>query len=142
MGQGIGTIVGLVIAFAMTFIVLTFGIYIPPEVIPDLIVEDFLARTDLELRVAIVGTVLYPYHLGANLTYGAAQTTVLAFVAWGFAGLIAGLLSKGCVEGILSAIFSVILGAFLTWLLIFFISTGDVAALFGTGSMLLLQWTL
>jgi hypothetical protein len=142
LGQGIGTIVGLIIAFAMTFIVLTFGIYIPPQVIPDVIVEDFLARADLELRFAIVGTVLFPPQLGAVLGYGADQTTVLAFVTWGFAGLIAGLLSKGFLEGVLSAVFAAIIGSFATWLIIFFIQTGDVALIFGTASMLILQVTL
>lgn len=143
MGQNIGTLVGLVLAFVMCFLVLMLGVFIPTEVIPTSVVQQFLNQTDLELRLAIVGTVLFPPFLGPEISYGAANTTVLTFVCWGTGGLIAGLLSKGPVQGILAAIFAVILGALLTWLLVFLIvPPGDITQILGTHSMILMQLTL
>ena len=98
MGQNIGTLVGLVIAFVMCFLVLMFGAFIPSQVIPASIVQNFLEQTDLELRIAIVGTVLFPYQLGLEIGLGASETTVLTFICWGTAGLIAGLRAKGPVH--------------------------------------------
>ena len=144
MGQMIGTLVGLITAFAICFLVLTFGSLMPEALIPASVVGDFLSRPDLELRFAIVGTVLYPSALGgqslaALLGMGAGNSTVLMFLAWGTGGLVAGLLARGLIQGILAAVFSAIFGAVLIWLLIFFVQTTDVSALFGTASMLILQ---
>ncbi|MHA1960178.1 MAG: hypothetical protein ACW99U_08110 [Candidatus Thorarchaeota archaeon] len=143
MGQGLGMIVGLVAAYLMAFLVLTFGLFIPPEVIPAHYVSEFLSVNDLELKVAIVGTVLYPYYLGTYLSFGAAETTVLTFITWGTAGLLSGLLARGMAEALFASLFAVIIGAFLTWLLIFLIQPySDIFALFGTESMLLMQLAL
>lgn len=136
-------IVGLVVAYVMAFLVLTFGLFIPSQVIPPALVSEFLSVNDLELRVAIVGTVLYPYYLGSHLSFGATQTTVLTFVTWGTAGLVAGLLARGFLEGLFASLFAVIIGAFLTWLLIFLIQPyADLFALFGTESMIIMQLAL
>ncbi|MFX1368353.1 MAG: hypothetical protein ACFFAY_07135 [Promethearchaeota archaeon] len=147
MGQGIGTIVGLITAFAIAFVILTFGGSMPEDLISSSIVDDFYLHVDLEARLAVVGTVLYPSALGSAslgqiLSYGAQGSTVLMALAWGTAGLLAGLLARDFIQGILAAVFSVILGAFLTWLLFFFIQTGDITQLFGGPSMIILQATL
>lgn len=148
MGQGLGTLFGLIAAFAITFLVMTFGIYMPEDLISSNIVTDFLSNTELELRLAVVGTILYPSalggtSLGALVNFGARGASVLMFLAWGAGGLIAGLLSKDFVPGVLSAMFSAIIGAFLTWLLFFLISPGfDITAIFGQGSLLLMQASL
>ncbi|TFG34696.1 hypothetical protein EU527_01865 [Candidatus Thorarchaeota archaeon] len=148
MGQGIGTIFGFITAFAITFLVMTFGIYMPEDLISSNIVTDFLSHTDLELRLAVVGTILYPSALGGAslgvlLNFGARGASVLMFLAWGTGGLIAGLLSKDFLPGILSAMFSAIIGAFLTWLLFFMISPGfDIVAIFGPASLLMMQASL
>ena len=144
MSQLIGTLVGLVVGFAIAFVVLTLGTIMPEALIPSSIVADFLSRPDLELRLAIVGTVMYPsafgsVSIGAMLGLGTSSWTVLMFLAWGTAGLVAGLLARGVVEGIFAAVFSVILGAFLIWLLVFFIQTPDFGALFSVGSVLILE---
>ncbi|TET11054.1 MAG: hypothetical protein E3J86_03935, partial [Candidatus Thorarchaeota archaeon] len=60
MGQGLGTILGLITAFVIAFIVLTFGDLMPNDLVPGIVVADFLNHSDLELRLAVVGTVLYP----------------------------------------------------------------------------------
>jgi hypothetical protein len=143
-GQFIGTLVGLVVGFALCFVILTLGTIMPEALIPSGIVADFLSRPDLELRLAIVGTVMYPSafgsaSLGGVLSMGARSATVLMFLAWGAGGLLGGLLARGPVQGIFAGVFSVILGAFLIWLLVFFIQTPDFGALFGTGSMLILE---
>jgi hypothetical protein len=142
LGQGLGTLVGLVVTFAVTFVILTFGLFIPPDVVDPRIINDFLAFTDLELKLAVMGTVLYPPDLGGVLTYGAQEVPVLMFLTWGLGGLIAGLLSKDILPGVLSAIFSAIIGAFLVWLLVFFIQVPDFTLIAGTESMLLLQIVL
>jgi hypothetical protein len=147
LGQGIGTIVGLVTAFAIAFVILTFGGSMPEDLISSAIVDDFYLHLDLEARLAVVGTVLYPSALGSTslgqiLTYGAQSATVLMALAWGAAGLVAGLLAKDFLQGVLAAVFAVIIGAFLTWLLFFFIQSGDIALLFGGGSMIILQSAL
>ena len=85
MSQGIGTIVGLITAFVITFLILTFGGFIPTQVIDAYIVNDFLTSIDLELKLAIVGTVLYPStftvpNLGSILGLGAQGATVLMFL--------------------------------------------------------------
>jgi hypothetical protein len=147
LGQFLGTIAGLITAFAITFIVLTFGLSIPEDVVHSAIVNDFLNWPDLELKFTVVATVLYPTNLsgvtlGTYVGYGATGSTVLMFLAWGTGGLFAGLLSRDLIQGIIAAIFSVVLGAFLSWLLIFFVVSGIVAEIFGGVSMLLLQVTL
>ena len=148
MGQGLGTLFGLITAFAITFIIMTFGIYMPEDLISSSVVSDCLIRTDLELRLAVVGTILYPgafgaASLGSVVTYGAEGATVLMFLAWGTAGLVAGLMSKDFLPGILSGVFAVIIGAFLTWLLCFMVSQGfDVAAIFSNESLVIMQVTL
>ncbi len=148
MGQGLGTLFGLITAFAITFLVMTFGIYMPEDLISSSIVTDFLANADLELRLAVVGTILYPSafggtSLGSLVGYGAEGASVLMFLAWGTGGLVAGLLSKDFLPGILSAVFAAILGAVLTWLLFFMISPGfDITAIFSPASLLLMQVSL
>lgn len=148
MGQGLGTLFGLIVAFALTFLVMTFGIYMPEDLISSNIVTDFLSTTELEYRLAVVGTILYPSALGGAslgiiLDFGARGASVLMFLAWGTGGLVAGLLSKDFLPGILSAVFSAIVGAFLTWLLFFMISPGfDITTIFGPASLLLMQASL
>ncbi len=142
MGQISGTLVGMVVAFLITFLILMFGGSIHEDLIPPEIVADFLSRPDLELKLAVVGTVMYPPYLGMQLGFGAQGSTILMFLAWGTGGLIAGALSREIIPGVFAAIFAVIIGAFLMWLLIFFISTTDFMAIFGGTSMLLLQFVL
>ena len=147
MGQILGTFVGLITAFVITFIILTFGLSIPEDVIGGTVVNDFLSRSDLELKLTVVGTVLYAssltgINLGTFVGFGASGSTVLMFLAWGTGGLIAGLLAGDFVEGIFAAVFAVIVGAFLTWLLVFFVQTTDFMAILGTESILLLQVVL
>jgi hypothetical protein len=142
LGQILGTIFGLIAAFAIVFAVLTFGAVMPEDLISSVVVQDFLTRNDLELKFAIVGTVLYPPLLGENLGFGASGSTVLMFLAWGTAGLIAGLLSRDWIPAVFAAVFSVIAGALLIWLLIFVINTGDFGAIFGSESFLLLEYAI
>jgi hypothetical protein len=148
LGQGLGTIFGLVTAFAIVFLVMTFGPFMPEDLITASVVTDYLAVDDLELKLAIVGTILYPSalggaSLGSLVNFGASGASVLMFLAWGTGGLIAGLLSKDFLPGILSAIFAAILGAILTWLLFFMISsTPDIMAIFSSSSLLLMQVAL
>ncbi len=142
MGQVLGTFVGLIIAFVFAFLVLMFGGSIHEDLISPAIVADFLNRPDLELKLAVVGTVLYPPFLGLQLGFGAQGSTILMFLAWGTGGFVAGLLARDIVPGILAAVFSVIIGAFLIWLLVFFIGTVDFLALFGGESLLILQFVL
>ncbi|MCF2136028.1 MAG: hypothetical protein K9W43_02210 [Candidatus Thorarchaeota archaeon] len=142
MGQVLGTFVGLLIAFVFTFLILMFGGSIHEDLINPAIVADFINRPDLEFKLAIVGTVLYPPFLGMQLGFGAQGSTILMFLAWGVGGLIAGLLARDIVPGILAAVLSVVIGAFLIWLLVFFIGTVDFMALFGGESMLILQFVL
>lgn len=145
MGQLTGALAGLVAAFVITFLILTFGLLIPTDIIRSTIVEDFLSRADLELKLTIVSTVLYPtsltgsINLGTYVGYGAAGGTVLTYLAWGAGGLVAGLITRDIAQGALAAIFAVIIGAFLSWLLIFFLVTTDYAAIIGGESMLVLQ---
>ena len=101
MGQGLGTLFGLITAFALTFIVLTFGFIMPNDLIASTIVDDFLGTTELEIRLAITGTILYPApaflgstSLGSLVPYGAPGATVLMWLAWGTGGLVAGLFTK------------------------------------------------
>lgn len=147
MGQILGIISGLIATFVLVFIILTFGPFIPADVINVNVVNDFLSRTDLELKLVVVGTVLYPssftsVNLGTYVGYGAQGSTVLMFLAWGTGGLIAGLVSRDFVQGILSAIFAALLGAFLTWLLVFFIRSTDPLAILSGESMFLMQVVL
>ncbi|MFW9846485.1 MAG: hypothetical protein ACFFD6_07045 [Candidatus Thorarchaeota archaeon] len=148
MGQVIGTFVGLITAFAIAFAILTFGGIMPEDLISASIVSDFLAWTDLEMRLAVVGTVLYPETLeftglGTILGTGGRGATVLMALAWGTGGLVAGLISKDILSGILAALFSVVTGAFLTWILVFVIQPDvDFVALFGAASMILLESVL
>ena len=147
MGQIAGTIAGLITAFAIVFIILTFGLAIPNDIIRSSIVTDFLSRTDLELKLTIVGTVLYPSSfggitLGTYVGYGADGATVLMALAWGTGGLVAGLVSREVAQGLLAAIFSVVLGAILIWLLVFFVVTTDYSAIIGGESILILQVVL
>lgn len=147
MGQGLGTLFGLITAFAFTFVILTFGQSIPGDVLDPAIVADFLASSDLELKLAVVGTVLYPSAftvpgLGELLSLGAQGATVWMFLVWGTAGLVAGLVARDIVPAIFAAVFAAIIGAFLTWLLVFIVQTTDFAAIFGTSSMLILQAVL
>lgn len=148
MGQGLGTLFGLVTAFAITFIVMTFGPYMPEDLIPSAIVNDFLNYTDLEYRLAVVATILYPSafgltSLGSLVGYGASGATVLMFLAWGTGGLIAGLASKDFIPGILAAVFAAIIGAFLSWILFFMISSGaSITNILDPGSLLLMEAAL
>jgi hypothetical protein len=144
LGQFIGTLVALVVGFALCFAILTLGSIMPDALIPSSIVADFLSSPDLELRLVITGTVMYPSafgsaSLGAMLSTGARSATVLMFLAWGTGGLIGGLLARGPVQGIFAGVFSVVLGAFLIWLLVFFVQTPDFGAIFGTASLLILE---
>jgi hypothetical protein len=153
LGQGLGTLLGLITAFALTFVVLIFGGIMPNDLIASVIVEDFLITGELEIRLAVAGTILYPApaflgstSLGSLVGYGASGATVLMWLAWGTGGLVAGLMTKEVFPGILSAIFSAIIGAFLTWILFFmispsFASTG-IAAIFQQGSLLIMQASL
>ncbi|MFW9953257.1 MAG: hypothetical protein ACFFD3_01805 [Candidatus Thorarchaeota archaeon] len=147
MGQALGILAGLLTGFIIVFLILTFGQFIPADVVSVSIVNDFLSRTDLELKLTVVATVLYPssvttINLGTYVGYGAQGSTVLMFLAWGTAGLIAGLVSRDFVQGIFAAILAVVLGAFLTWLLVFFIRSTDPLALFSGESMLILEVVL
>jgi hypothetical protein len=148
LGQLLGTFVGLITAFAIAFVVLMFGGVMPEDLISSTIVTDFLSYTDLELRLAVVSTVLYPApagmeSLGAILGTGAQGGTVLMALAWGTGGLMAGLFARDILSGILAALFAVIAGAFLTWLLVFAIQPYfDIMALFGGPSMYLLEKVL
>ncbi len=147
MGQLIGTFTGLITAFAIAFVILTFGGVMPEDLISSTIVADFLSHTDLEMRIAVVGTVLYPATvgftgLGAILMTGAQGATVLMALAWGTGGLIAGFFARDILSGILAALFAVVAGAFLTWLLVFVIQTADFMALFGGPSMIILEAAL
>ena len=149
-GQGLGTLFGLVAAFAITFIVLTFGVYMPNDLIASTIVDDFLVTGELEIRLAVTGTILYPApaflgstSLGSLIGYGSPGASVLMWLAWGTGGLVAGLFTKEIFPGVLSAIFSAVIGAFLTWILIFVISPGFSAmAIFQQGSLLIMQASL
>jgi len=147
MGQILGILSGLLSAFIIVFLILTFGPFIPNDVIHANIVADFLSFPDLELKLTVVATVLYPssittVNLGTYVGYGAGGSTVLMFLAWGTAGLIAGLVSRDLVQGIVAAIFAVVVGVFLTWLLVFFIRTTDPLALLSGESMFLLEVVL
>ena len=148
MGQGLGTIFGLITAFAIAFLVMTFGPFMPEDLITSSVVTDYLAREDLELKLAIVGTILYPSafggtSLGSLLSFGAGGASVLMFLAWGTGGLVAGMLSKDFLPGILSGVFAAVLGAILTWLLFFMISaTPDIMAIFSSSSLLIMQVAL
>ncbi len=150
MGQGLGTLLGLITAFAITFIVLTFGTYMPNDLISGIIVDDFLSYNDLEIRLAVVGTVLYPSpgflgtpSLGALVDYGAEGWSVLMFLAWGTGGLIAGLAAKDFLPGVMAAVIAAVIGAFLTWLLFFMISPAfNITAIFQPASMYLMQAAL
>ncbi|MFW9799313.1 MAG: hypothetical protein ACFFD9_02675 [Candidatus Thorarchaeota archaeon] len=144
MGQTLGTFVGLITAFAIAFVILTLGGIMPEDLISTTIVNDFLGYPDLEMRLAVVGTVLYPgpvgiSGLGAILGTGAQGGTVLMALAWGTGGLVAGLLARDILSGILASLFAVVIGAFLTWILVFVIQTADFLALFGGPSMVLLE---
>jgi len=137
----------------MTFIILTFGVYMPNDLIAATVVDDFLVTGELEIRLAVTGTILYPApaflgstSLGSLVGYGASGATVLMWLAWGTGGLVAGLMTKDIFPGLLSAIFSAIIGAFLTWILFFMISapfaTTGIAAIFQPGSLLIMQASL
>jgi hypothetical protein len=151
LGQGLGTLLGLLTAFIITFIVLTFGTFIPNDLISGIVVTDFLISGDLELRLAVVGTVLYPApgflstpSLGTLVGYGAEGWSVLMWLAWGTGGLIAGLASKDFLPGVMAAVIGAVIGAFLTWLLLFMISPAGVnfAAILEPGSMYIMQASL
>ena len=142
MGQAIGALFGLLTTFLLTFVILMFGNIIPADVINPTIVADFLGHTDLEYKLAVVGTVLYPSQLGQMLQFGADHSTVLMAVAWGTGGLVAGLLARDFVQGIFAAIFAVIIGALLTWLIVFVAGTEDLTTIFGTLSLLVMQYAL
>ncbi|MGY5853989.1 MAG: hypothetical protein RTU92_10515 [Candidatus Thorarchaeota archaeon] len=141
MGQGIGTIVGLITAFAVTFIFLMLGDFMPSDVISPVIVTDFLSHPDFEIKLAVVGTVMYP-GVAELLPYGAESATVLMALSWGIGGLVAGLLARDFVKGVFAALFAVIIGAFLTWLLLFFVQSTDYAQIFGSLSLMLMENTL
>ena len=147
MGQGIGTILGLITAFAIAFLVMTFGVYMPEELLPQAIVDDFVSFNDLELRLAVVATLLYPSALGqasvgSLVGFGASGATVLMFLAWGTGGLVAGLASKDFLPGVLAAVFGTVIGAFITWLLFFVLSGADIMAIFGNASLILMEATI
>jgi hypothetical protein len=153
LGQGLGTLLGMITAFAVTFVVLMFGSFMPNDLIASTIVDDFLITNELEIRLAVTGTILYPApallgstSLGSLVGYGASGGTVLMWLAWGIGGLVAGLMTREVFPGILSAVFSAIVGAFLTWLLFFmispsFASTG-IMAIFQQGSLIIMQAAL
>jgi hypothetical protein len=127
---------------------MTFGPFMPEDLITSSVVTDYLGFEDLELKLAIVGTILYPSalggaSLGSIVGFGASGASVLMFLAWGTGGLVAGILFKDFLPGILSAVFAAILGAILTWLLFFMISpTPDIMAIFSSSSLLLMQVAL
>ncbi len=127
---------------------MTFGDFMPHDLISPTVVQDFLSNSDLEIRLAVVGTILYPSalsgpSLGSVIGYGADGASVLMFLAWGTGGLVAGLMSKDFLPAILAAVFAAIIGAFLTWLLVFVISPGfDIGAIFAPGSLLLMEVAL
>jgi len=60
LGQILGILSGLITAFVIVFLILTFGLFIPTDVISAAVVDDFLSFTDLELKLTVVATVLYP----------------------------------------------------------------------------------
>ena len=107
-------------------------------------------HSDLELRLAVVGTVLYPSpgflgtpSLGTLVTYGAEGWSVLMWLAWGTGGLIAGLASKDFLPGVMAGIIGAVIGAFLTWLLFFMISPAfNITAIFEPASMYIMQAAL
>ncbi len=150
MGQGLGTLLGLITAFAITFVVLTLGAFVPNDLISGIVVTDFLSYSDLELRLAVVGTVLYPSpgflgtpSLGTLVDYGAEYASGLMWISWGTGGLIAGLASKDFLPGIMAAIIGAVIGAFLTWLLFFMISPAfNIMAIFEPASMYIMQAAL
>lgn len=147
MGQGLGILGGLITAFVITFLILTFGQLIPADLVHTSVVNDFLSRTDLELKLAVVSTVLFPGSLGSvNLYnfvgYGAQGGMVLTYLAWGAGGLVAGLLTRDIIQGIFASLLTVILAAFLTWLLVFFIASTDPFALISDVSMIILEVVL
>jgi hypothetical protein len=142
LGQVLGTVVGLITAFAIVFIILTFGAVMPQDLISSQVVQDFLSRTDLELKFAVVGSVLYPPLLGSQLGFGAQGSTVLMFLAWGTGGLVAGLVARNFIPAVFAALFSVVIGALLIWLLVFFVSPSGLGDIFGVESLLVLQYVL
>ncbi len=142
MGQAIGALFGLLTTFLLTFVILMFGAFIPADVVSTTIVSNFLGYNDLEIKLAIVGSLLYPPYLGDILPYAVSQSTVLMAVAWGTGGLVAGLLSRDIVQGIFAALFAVIIGALLTWLIVFIVGTEDLTAIFSSLSLRLMQDTL
>ncbi|TXT57669.1 MAG: conserved membrane protein of unknown function [Candidatus Thorarchaeota archaeon] len=146
MGQLTGTLLGLITAFIISFIVLTFGAFMPAELISTQIVDDFLRFSDLELKLAITGTVLFPSAIGATLGdilgLGARSWTVLMFLSWGIGGLAAGLLSRDIIQGVFAAVFAAAIGALLTWILIFVIQTSDFGQILGTSSLIIMQSAL
>jgi hypothetical protein len=145
LGQILGTFIGLIVAFAITFVILTFAIVIPfniNDVVDAAIVQDFLEFSDLEMKLAVVGSVLYPSIQLYNTVGGADGATVLMFLAWGTGGLLAGLLSRDFIQGVFAAVFSTIIGAFLIWLLVFFISPFSTNSIIGPESMTLLNGVL
>ena len=73
---------------------------------------------------------------------GAEGATVLMALAWGTGGLLAGLLARDILGGILAALFAVVLGAFLTWMLVFVIRILDFTLLFSGPSLVLLESVL
>ncbi len=134
-------------AFVVVFLILTLGPYIPADIIDSVIVSDFIARTDLELKLEIVSTILFPtsltsVNLGTYVGFGAQGGTVLTSLAWGVGGLVAGLLTRDIKLGVLSAITSVVIAAVLTWLLVFFIATSDPLALISDVSLIILEVVL
>jgi hypothetical protein len=150
LGQGLGTLIGLITAFAIAFVVLTFGDFIPNDLISGIVVTDFLNHNDLELRLAVVGTVLFPSpgflgtaSLGELVGYGAEYASGLMWLSWGTGGLLAGLASKDFLPGVMAAIVGAVIGAFLTWLLFFMISpTFNIMGIFEPGSMYIMQAAL
>lgn len=123
----------------------------PNDLIASTIVDDFLASRELEKRLAVTGTILFPApailgstSLGSLVGYGAPGGTVLMWLAWGTGGLIAGLVTKEILPGILSAVFSAVIGAFLTWLLFFMISSSfaGIGGIFQQGSLIIMQAAL
>lgn len=150
MGQGLGTLLGLITAFVIAFIVLTFGDLMPNDLVPGIVVADFLNHSDLELRLAVVGTVLYPSpgflgspSLGTLVGYGAQGWSVLMYLSWGVGGFVAGLAAKDFLPGVMAGLIGAVIGAFLTWLLFFMISPAfDIMAILEPGSMYLMQAAL
>ncbi|MEM2141908.1 MAG: hypothetical protein QXS20_06240 [Candidatus Thorarchaeota archaeon] len=142
MRQLLGSLIGLVTSFVIVFTILALGLTMPEVLIGQYVVQDFLTRTDLELKLAIVGTVLYPPVVGTQLSLGSQHVSVLMFLAWGTGGLVGGLISRDIIRALFAAVSSVMTGALLTWLLLFLVTTTDVGALLGSASMLLLQYLL